>query len=378
MELIAGRASRRLVQLALVATLALGIALAGAARAVIIATGDGTGNTSAPADDPGWANVGTRGGLTAIYLGNGWVLTANHVGVGPVSFGGVSYDPSPGAGFGFQTAPSEQADLLVFKIKANPPLPSLTLSSSVPPPGAQVVMIGNGLNRGAATSWSGISGWLWGTSTTMRWGTNLVAAAPQDVMVGTSVTHAFWSDFTQSPPSQVTAFEAQAAVGDSGGAVFFKNGSSWELTGVLFAINSFVGQPSGTALYGNETFAVDLSFYRSAILAITTLPACSDGIDDDGDGFVDFPADPGCESAASMTESPACQDGVDDDGDGGIDYDGGVSANHGVALGPPDPQCATPYRTTEKASACGLGAEAAALVPLLSWLRRRRKRGAPS
>jgi hypothetical protein len=354
--------------------LAIGLSLGpGPARAVIVATGDGTENTTAPSDDPGFANVGDRGGLTAVYLGNGWVLTASHVGVGPVIFGGVSYDPSPSSGYGFLTAPGESADLLVFKLKADPPLIPLTIASATPAPGAQVTMIGNGLNRGAATTWNGMSGWYWATGAAIRWGTNLVGAAPLDVTIGNIVTRAFWTDFTGSPPSQVTAFEAQAAPGDSGGAVFHKNGSSWELAGIIFAISGSVGQPAGTALYANQTYAADLSFYRSAILSFTTKPACSDGIDDDGDGFVDYPADPGCASATSTTESPACQDGIDNDEDGGVDFDGGVSANHGVAVGPPDPQCTTPYRATEKPNPCGLGAELALAFPGLVWLHRRRR-----
>src|SRR5580698_7856406 len=52
---------------------------ASSARAVLIATGDGTGNTTAPADDPGFANVGILASGSAIYLGDGWVLTAAHV-----------------------------------------------------------------------------------------------------------------------------------------------------------------------------------------------------------------------------------------------------------------------------------------------------------
>ena len=48
------------------------------AQAVIIDSGDGTGNTSAPADDPGWANVGQNAGFSGVYLGDGWILTAQH------------------------------------------------------------------------------------------------------------------------------------------------------------------------------------------------------------------------------------------------------------------------------------------------------------
>src|SRR5262245_25626529 len=59
-------------------------ALAGA-RAVVVATGDGTQNATAPVDDFGFANVGkvynSFNGFynSGVYLGNGWVLTAYHV-----------------------------------------------------------------------------------------------------------------------------------------------------------------------------------------------------------------------------------------------------------------------------------------------------------
>ena len=49
--------------------------------------------------------------------------------------------------------------------------------------------------------------------------------------------------------------------------------------------------------------------------------SCSNGIDDDGDGFVDFPEEPGCENVRDDDESdnPECSDGIDNDGDGQID-----------------------------------------------------------
>ena len=50
------------------------------AWAVIIQTASGTGNTTAPADDPGWNNVSIRG--------NGWVLTASHTTGGDMTFNG--------------------------------------------------------------------------------------------------------------------------------------------------------------------------------------------------------------------------------------------------------------------------------------------------
>ncbi len=48
-------------------------------------------------------------------------------------------------------------------------------------------------------------------------------------------------------------------------------------------------------------------------------PLCSDGVDNDGDGAVDFPADTGCIDAAQDLEDPQCSDGIDNDGDGDTD-----------------------------------------------------------
>ena len=81
-----------------------------------------------------------------------------------------------------------------------------------------------------------------------------------------------------------------------------------------------------------------------------TRPACSNEFDDDGDGFTDFPEDPGCRDAMSVKEDPRCQDGRNNDRRRGTDFDGGESVL-GVGRGDPrgpDPQCVgRPWRDTE-------------------------------
>jgi hypothetical protein len=50
--------------------------------------------------------------------------------------------------------------------------------------------------------------------------------------------------------------------------------------------------------------------------------ACSDGIDNDDDGLIDYGQDLGCASPVDGDETsttPECRDGVDNDGDGAID-----------------------------------------------------------
>jgi hypothetical protein len=81
---------------------------------------------------------------------------------------------------------------------------------------------------------------------------------------------------------------------------------------------------------------------------------CEDGRDNDGDGLVDFPDDPGCTSRSDDSEAndgggtagagaggggrggggAECQDGVDNDGDGRVDH-------------PDDPQCQSPSDDSE-------------------------------
>jgi hypothetical protein len=103
-------------------------------------------------------------------------------------------------------------------------------------------------------------------------------------------------------------------------------------------------------------------------------PVCSDGLDNDADGLIDFPDDPGCQCWFSALENPRCDN--DDDLDGGIDWDGGSQG------GSPDPVCdSQPYRDREHrlrtgSYPCGLGAELILVLAALLWCLRRRRRPA--
>lgn len=321
----------------LVASLLLAI-LAFDAGAVIIATGDGTGNTTAPPADPGFDNVGRVGALSGVYMGNGWVLTASHVGAKPIEFLGTTYDPVPGSRVQFQNPNLTFADLIVFKLlDAKPPLPDVTLTDSAPSLGTGLTVIGNGLNRGIQLSHMGQTGWDWAVGWTTRWGTNSISNLNADATYSLS-TESFairFDDISSPAPGQ---HEAALAHGDSGGAAFTGSGASAELVGILFAsAATLINQPAGSSFYTNDGLIVDLFVYRSAILALIEQPGCSDGLDDDGDGLVDYPADPGCADALDTNERGpdyVCDNGIDDDGDGEADY-------------PNDNNCLSPTGTTE-------------------------------
>lgn len=426
------------------------------AAAVIIASGDGTGNTSTPADDPGWDNVGVLGIYTGVYVGNGWVLTADHVGEQDVTFDGTTHRAVPGSGIQLTTDVIYGADLLLFRIETDPHLSSPPVIAGSPPPYAgELLMIGQGRNRDPNQTWwkveQGVwtevpendpnvaySGFKWSGGRALRWGTNKVLGRSQRLTGPYGrVTWSFWTNFTESGG---TDHEAQAAGGDSGGAVFATG--SGELTGIMWTRNLYNGQPSETAIYGNATYAAQISEYSDQILSITAEPACDNGVDDDGDGFcdtttgtctdgstpgdagcddsddafetsdalpcddgfdndgdgrIDFDpttyaapgdettppsgqGDPGCHDPSWGSETPRCQDGIDNDGDGMMDYDAGLFANGVADPAGPDPECVgDPSRNSEAATlhSCGLGAELALLLPPLLWMRRCRESANP-
>ena len=82
------------------------------------------------------------------------------------------------------------------------------------------------------------------------------------------------------------------------------------------------------------------------------LPLCANGLDDDGDGTVDFPGDLGCANGGQDTEDPACNDGFDDDGDGAVDTADADCLSESDPLESPEPinsfQC---YRSRQTSGA---------------------------
>lgn len=143
---------------------------------------------------------------------------------------------------------------------------------------------------------------------------------------------------------------------------------------VIVNSNASISVPSpqqiGNALYEfvawSDAGAQGHNFSAPAVpMTITAsfqkVAECSDGIDNDLDGNADWPNDPGCRGTAWHTESPACSDGADNDADGFTDL--------------ADPDCTFAWQIQETPPRlCAIGFELVLLMPLLAWLRGRRRR----
>jgi hypothetical protein len=337
---------------------------------VVIGSGDGE-NPAPPSDDPGLANVGAIGFHAAVYLGNRWVLTANHISQDDLVIAGQTFSEVPGSKHRLTTPGGALADLKLLKFDGDPGLPNMNIASSPPPGNSVVVMMGNGRNRMSPTTWqdtTGISrdGYETGGGNALRWGNNRVEIVYPEPVLDTA---AYLATFDESGG---TTYECQAAQGDSGGGVFYKRFGTWALSGIMYAVSTYPEQPTNLALYGNGTIIADLSVYRAEILSVINTPTCNDGLDDDGDGLTDYPADPGCSSANDSDERDAnlvCDDGVDQDGDGLVDWpedpgcsdssdsseqspglicdDGIDNEGDGLTDYPEDPECTSPTAPNE-------------------------------
>lgn len=284
---------------AVIGVLSIASHFAAPAPAMIVTTTSPLDTTVAPPDNPGWNNV-TVGpnSRNFTYLGNGWGLSAWHVGpfIGQpaelqtltFSTGVVSVIPNQiyivpnpsGAGL------SAETDLHLVRLSADPGLPSLTIAqtaltnANLGQPVGDVTFIGNGRTRESNVStWSGHQGYYAQDDFTKRWGRNQIAN--DDTLLGGSDTDLRGTvniGTTEAPRHIVSMFtkfdfsagnyEAQAVDRDSGSAVFHKNGAQWELIGIVNTIYTYENQPAFSAFDGDYTSFADLTYYRSEILNI--------------------------------------------------------------------------------------------------------------
>ena len=236
--------------------LAAALLCAPPARALIIY---GTGptdvnnalNTTAPASGAPWANVfqfGTNN-ASGIYLGNGYILTANHVLPVPTGFfiNGFSYDRDT------TFAPlqiidgADVVDMKLVRILPNsttltlPPLSTLPINFSTADLNVNCTIIGWGVGKGTIVT---NQGWNWGDDSTraQRWGTNKTLSSAVSAVYSGYSYEALATNFNRSLGSNTS----EITLGDSGAGLFQQIGGVWKLSGLTTTVLQY---QSNAAIY---------------------------------------------------------------------------------------------------------------------------------
>lgn len=108
-------------------------------------------------------------------------------------------------------------------------------------------------------------------------------------------------------------------------------------------VRGHTGDQKTDTVYLDASDTIDNSCRDTDIYYVNRTSDCDDTLDNDSDGFSDYPDDTGCDSYQDFTETPGfvaphppqCEDGLDNDSDGFTDFAGG------------DAQCANPPDDSE-------------------------------
>lgn len=225
---------------------------------------------------------------SAVYLGNGFLLTANHVFVGPnptyhtnnyssVTFDNInSYviDPTFGT-YGIQVAPG--VDMKVIRLTLDPSgVNAATLLSAPIEQIAPATIIGWGVGRNPSIP-LGSTNVTWGDETTSakRWGVNepkAVGTNPYDFLV--TVAGATGTNFD---PDGLGDAEASVTLLDSGSGLFQEIGGDWYLIGLTTSTDgnnaAVYGNDATSGSHGDFDYFARISSYEQQIAALIPEPS---------------------------------------------------------------------------------------------------------
>lgn len=226
------------------------------ARAIILLGGDNSANTTDPGSALPWSSVAkltnsdsSTVAPSAVYLGNGYMLTANHVnltGLGYVQFevGGPTY-AIDNSYTPYQVVAG--VDMKIFKLQSLP-APSVTAVTLLTLPielVAPAYQVGWGVGRDPGES-IGDTSVLWGNNSTAtkRWGSNVLKALGTDPY--DTLYTILGSD--SGTPAGLGANESASTVNDSGSGLFQNIGGIWYLVGLTTGVET-----DGTSNFGNDS-----------------------------------------------------------------------------------------------------------------------------
>jgi large repetitive protein len=149
---------------------------------------------------------------------------------------------------------------------------------------------------------------------------------------GFDAVHALLDSSCGGTPVACSDAPAMAVTSLAAGSYYVAVDAFANASGSFTLLTSGTVAPGGSCegtLFQNGVITCANGFICDGPLGMRTCRAdCADGVDNNGDGKIDFPNDPGCTAPSDPMEDtvcpgplcPACSDGDDNDGDGQIDY----------------------------------------------------------
>ncbi len=241
-------------------------------------------NTTDPGTGVPWPEVARIKNLSgthvtsgsAIHLGGGYMLTANHVNLsqGYVSFDGTTTFQIDGGSAIQVTHDTDTVDLKLFQLTANPGSLGVNLfpEASKGTEGAfgAATHIGWGIGHNPADL---SNPWSWGDSSTSdkRWGVNDFEYSA-DITYSHAGTDYDYESLVTALDSDATVNEAGATFYDSGSGLIIQDGPDWYLTGITETVS--INASSTFAADGSEDLkcSVRVAEYADEITALMTDP----------------------------------------------------------------------------------------------------------
>jgi hypothetical protein len=251
---------------------------------------DNSGNTTDPGTGVPFdavARVSNLGGAdtsgSAVHLGDGYMLTADHVrNRSHVSFDGIT-EYARDTGFTpVQVAPG--VDMKVFRLASTPPVSSVKLQDSADELIAEATMVGWGRGRDPSVPVDSASvSWGNGSTIDKRWGLN-VPRAPVVLDYNLGGTDYLFQGLNtvlgsdSGTPAGVGANEGALAVFDSGSGLFQFLSGEWSLIGIAVTVETISDSNFGDdeildGTRGDTNSYARVSAYEEAINGIIPEPA---------------------------------------------------------------------------------------------------------
>lgn len=228
---------------------------------ILYRTDDPAANTTEPTGSlagSGWQYEGNFGNFLGTAIAPHYFVTAKHLGTIPTQFSyhGINYAI-------VRSFADSGSDLRIFEVEGTLPLyaPLYTRSDEA---GQHLVVIGRGTQRGPERVVNGqLRGWEYGPADTVqRWGENEVARI---------IRGALYALFDRAGLLQ----ESHLSAGDSGGAVFLKDGGTWKLAGINSDVDTFTSGPDRGGPYSAAMFDERGSYRSNGTLVTGSTPVPS-------------------------------------------------------------------------------------------------------